>query len=99
MRAINENHNDYELSSGRAFYANGHIIGLAPKDEYGWAITEGYDGSVQYDVLNSIDDPDEDPEDRFSKADLVEIADYMIEMWGEFRRDVSNHKEALGDEG
>ena len=78
----------YKLSSGNIVFANCHYIGLAPKDSEGWEIAGGYDQIVSYDSIGNIGNKGE-----YTKAELVEIADYMIELWGKFRRDASNHKD------
>lgn len=67
---------DYAIfSSGLKVYTNNGIIGLAPD----LTVLEGYDGGMynpEYD----------DEHSKFSKADLVELADYMIAQWTKFKQ-------------
>ena len=41
--------NQYELSTGRRFYANAGIIGISPNHDHDAPIPHGYDGSVVID--------------------------------------------------
>jgi len=63
------------FSTGKTRYANGGIIGLAPDME----VSEGYDG----EFYNG--DGWRDEEESLTKAELVELADFMIEQWQKFR--------------
>ena len=70
---------DYLIfSKRRSFYANGGIVGLDPDLE----ITYGYDRGfrpIQDDAGSPVD------EYTMTKAEAVELADYMIEQWKAFR--------------
>jgi len=63
----------YKLSSGREFSANCGIIGLSPKEEYGWEVHEGYDGGI-YD-------------EEWTPDEKRELADFMIDLWQKFKAD------------
>ncbi len=65
------------FSSGRTAYANNGIVGLCPK----LTISEGYDGGIPW-PRSEYDDPDEGD---LTAADMAELADYMIELWGKFK--------------
>lgn len=65
------------FSSGRERYAHRGIVGLDPRGE----ITQGYDGGFWSPDIPDIDIHD----DPLTDADLVELADYMIARWTEFR--------------
>jgi len=62
---------DVIFSSGKVVYANRGIIGLSMPGEYGWEISEGYDGRIDIDEL--------------SKQERIELADYMITLWQRFK--------------
>jgi hypothetical protein len=67
------------FSSGKVRYANNGIIGLSPH----LGVTEGYDGDLWVDGLDNGD---------LSHADMVELADYMIEQWGNFKASHARRK-------
>jgi hypothetical protein len=65
------------FSSGRVRNAYRGIIGLSPEGD----VTEGYDGGFW-----TSDIPDSDiHDDPLTQADLVELADFMIARWTEFK--------------
>ena len=68
----------YELSTGKTFYANCGIIGLAPGKD---AISEGYDGTVYYP--HERENPSEWP-GALTDAERLEIAQFMIKLWEEY---------------
>jgi hypothetical protein len=55
--------------SGREFYANNGIIGMAPSADY---VSEGYDGGI-----GKAGD--------FTAEERAELADYMIARWQAFK--------------
>jgi hypothetical protein len=61
------------FSSGKVCYANNGIIGLSESDEYGWHVSEGYDGSINVG--------------QFTKAEKIELSDYMINLWQKFKNE------------
>jgi hypothetical protein len=61
------------FSTGRRFYANKGIVGLSPNLE----ISEGYDGGIE--------DKWCEPPRVLTRAEKVELADYMIALWTEYR--------------
>jgi hypothetical protein len=63
---------NYTLSTGRTFYANNGIIGLAPDDD---DPHEGYDGSIRTTGYEEGD------ESTWSQAERRELADEMIRRW------------------
>ena len=64
------------FSTGKIIYANLGVIGLSPKDECVWRVREGYDGTLC-----------EFSKTKLTQHELVELADYMITLWQEFRAD------------
>lgn len=69
---------EYELSTGRKFYANNGLISIA----YDGTIAEGYDGEIRiegsyHDGVNLSD--------AWTPAEKVELADYMIGLWTAFK--------------
>lgn len=65
MKYISDD-NEYELRSGRRFYANCGVIGLGPELR-GFGFSEGYDGG--------------DCADSWTDAERQELAEAMIERW------------------
>lgn len=69
------------FSSGRTAYANNGIVGLSPKLHP----SHGYDGSLGWEATEERDeDYGEDPNDLMD-ADMIELADHMIERWTAFK--------------
>ncbi len=73
------------LSTGKELSANLGIIGLAPKGKDGWEISEGYDAGMWSEWYEAKTSNGKD----LTKHELIEIADYMIALWGEFKMDMS----------
>jgi len=71
MKRISADH--YQLSSGRAFYANHGLISLSrdAEEPQGFELGEGYDGHVG--------------DEEWTADDRRELAEYMIEEWTAFR--------------
>ena len=66
---------DYVIfSTGKEVYANRGIIGLSPKDEGGWEVSEGYDGGIDHEKL--------------TKNECTELADFMIALWQQFKSEI-----------
>lgn len=61
------------FTSGKTCDANHGIIGLSPDMD----VTEGWDGCIYK--------PEDEYFDKLSKADLIELADYMIAEWTKFK--------------
>jgi hypothetical protein len=66
------------FTSGRRRYSNGGIVGIDLDSD---DVTEGYDG---YFWLGGDSHLPSD-ENNLSDADLVELADHMIERWQRFK--------------
>jgi len=71
----------YRLSTGKTFYANNGIIGLSFDDvtpdedgEYSFGLAEGYDGGISVE--------------KFSDAEILEIAEGMIELWSKYKQNL-----------
>jgi hypothetical protein len=62
---------NYELSTGRTFYANNGLIGLTSVDDPACRVSEGYDGGVDVEL--------------WTAAERAELADYMIALWTAFK--------------
>jgi hypothetical protein len=87
--AIKSDGDTITFSSGRTVYANCGIVGIShePKfnEEY-YEIYEGYDGTIFWPDL------DEGDPKSVTNADMVELAEMMIERWKSFRALVLGHK-------
>ncbi len=70
------------FSSGKEDYANRGIIGLSEPSEEGWVISEGYDGFIYDDCWEDAYD------EKLTREEKIELADYMITLWLRFRTDV-----------
>ena len=74
----------YQLSSGRKIYANKGIIGIDPD----WGVFEGYDGYIDEAKLGYawLDyDPAIGGRLPFTQAEALELADFMLRRWQEYR--------------
>ena len=81
---IDMENEDFILSSGRTLYANRGIIGISPIRKEAFLIFDGYDG-----IFCNQDQPD-DHEYGFPKLtpeEYSEIADYMIALWTERKKE------------
>jgi len=67
------------FSSGRRRYHHAKIFGLAPDME----ISYGYDGHFYSGQEGEEWRDDEEP---LTREDIAELADYMIEQWTKFRK-------------
>lgn len=72
------------FSTGKEVYANGGIVGLSPDG----SVSEGYDGGVFDSNWKEWSG-----EPGLTESECVELADYMILRWADFR---AHHKEAGG---
>ena len=63
------------FSTGKILYANCGVIGLGPKADYA---TEGWDGSFE-------GQDEEEEENYLTQPERVELADYMIALWGKYK--------------
>lgn len=72
----------YLLSTGTAFYANRGLLSPFQEEDESWTIHEGYDGLV---AMAWQIEPPATPGDelyiRFTRAEVREMADYMIQRW------------------
>jgi len=66
-------------STGREFYANGYI-GAVESFEGSVDIAQGYDGYIRID--------DDEDNEELTPIEKIEIADYMIELWGNLKRNL-----------
>jgi hypothetical protein len=82
--------NQYELSTGRRFYANAGIIGISPNHDHDAPIPHGYDGSVVIDGSLAYGEYDNAQEERdlspWTEAERIELADEMIRRWTAFKQ-------------
>lgn len=72
-----DDRDEYVFSSGNRIYANGGIIGIDDSNPRS-KLFYGYDGGVDWPV-------DEWNGSKLTKADMVELADAMIERWQAFK--------------
>lgn len=77
------------FSSGKKEYTFAGIVGLDPDCI---SITYGYDGD-----MISLPEPEDEwdveqfKEAEFTKADLHELADYMVERWKKFKENIDKY--------
>lgn len=67
------------FSSGRTTYANCGIVGLSDR----LTVSQGSDGGIGWPPYDAGD------HDDLTAADMVELADHMIEQWGRFKKSVA----------
>jgi len=86
-----EKEDGFVLSTGREIYANNCILGLAPVHDgnESLCISEGYDGGVYSDH----DSQWRDKEDLLTNDELIEIAEYMIQQWINFKTIIARRDE------
>ena len=70
---IDVDKSEITFSTGKNVSAYRGIIGLAPDGD----VTEGYDGELF---------PNFDDEPSLTPAECVELGDYMVKKWSEFRK-------------
>jgi hypothetical protein len=81
MKESAKNRDQFTLSTGRVVHANTRAIGIRPNnDGLGWDVTGGYDDGVG---LNG-----------WTKDELIELADYMIALWFQFRAEAGETAKA-----
>ncbi len=69
---------DYVVfDSGKKMWANCGIIGIS-FNENGFNLTEGYDGGFCFGEW----------ENKLSSQEKNELADYMIELWKKFKKEI-----------
>lgn len=85
---LSEDGDHYQLNSGRFIYAYGGVIGIDP---YGYDIKGGWDDPVEYTRKEPHDY--ESPILDLTKEEKLEVADFMIAQWKEFREDILNGKD------
>ena len=81
----------FVLSTGREIYANNCVIGLSPT-EIGSThlhINEGSDGGIYSDA----DKDWKDKKDLLTNDELMEIAEYMIQQWINFKTTIARRDE------
>lgn len=86
MKIIDESR--FQLESGRTFYAFRNIIGLVDNDDY-YELSYGFDDYLCR-VDQEYEDNDEDDDFMCGKAafttdEKLDIADYMINKWLEYK--------------
>jgi hypothetical protein len=71
------------FSSGRTAYANRGIVGINPN----LSVHEGYDGSIPWPVPEwwGTEHPEWIDQNTLTSKDMVELADYMIDLWQKFK--------------
>ena len=76
------------FNSGRRRYANGQVIGLGEKG----ILSEGYDGLF----FRSLADEEElhEKEDRLTYGDVIELCDFMLERWVQYKRRIVGYHDA-----
>jgi hypothetical protein len=85
---------DLILSTGTRIYANQTLISISyekstDRQKYNIVLGEGYDGYIH---LKDYNDKTNDYDPRFTKEELHELCNIMIERWLGFRLDVITGK-------
>lgn len=90
MSPIDDDH--YQLSSGRTFYANNGVIGIAFDDVNPSTDTLSYgaDGGIAIADLH-------DPAEHWTLDEKRELANFMIETWTRWRDGWTEQASAQGD--
>jgi hypothetical protein len=78
-----------KLRSGKEFYANCGIIGIAPKENNYFILTEGYDGDI---FLRELNEDGNGYRPRFTREELLELSDMMIDRWEQFQFDIGSER-------
>lgn len=84
---LSEDGDHYQLSNGRYIYAYGGVIGIGP---YDYDISGGWDDPVKHTRKAPHDY--ESPLLDLTKEEKLEIADFMIAQWQEFKDDILKGK-------
>ena len=79
-----------KLSTGKEFYANHGILGIAPDDDKYFILTEGYDGEINLTDMNG--------DSIYTWNELIEIADIAIQRWNRFKQKVALGLITISDE-
>ena len=79
----NQDTDKFILSTGKKIFANAGIIGLEKLEGNEWAITDGYDGNIDYPTWNEEEEPR-----NLTKEERIEVTDYMITLWECFKKDL-----------
>ena len=82
------------FSTGKIKYANNGIVGLSGASliTNEWDIFDGYDG-ILFNGDPHYNDYVEKDDDDLTNDELVELADYMVDLWKKFkesRKDLTN---------
>ncbi len=70
------------FDSGRAFSVCNQIVGIDPNLD----VWEGRDGSWFCPTDHGLDLLNPLPEDKLTASEQIELADYMLDKWEEFRK-------------
>jgi len=76
------------FNSGKKLNINKTIIGLFKSREFGWVITEGYDGYIDFDT---------DYQERLTAGERLEIIDYMLNLYSQYKKDLLEEISEKGD--
>lgn len=71
IKQMKRTDNGYVLSTGKELDANFGIVGLSPDED---RLYEGYDGWLDEFVV-----------DKLTREEKQEIADYMIDLWTQYK--------------
>lgn len=74
---LDEENDDFILSSGEKMYANELILGISEKDG-SISVTGGYDQLIQNDSYCEVRDG------GLTKEEKKEIAEYVISLWNKW---------------
>lgn len=85
MKKVEGARNEYQLTSGRTFYANRGIIGLREDCGVEGEFFGGFDDCVLIDGRNAEFYPGDQQETRWTPEERAELADEMIRRWTAFK--------------
>ena len=83
----------FELSSGRKVYANCERLSIRKDSDGEWSLAEGYDGGISLgDAELYAEDPALFEHERpWTAAERIELADFAIAQWMEFRENAKEN--------
>lgn len=69
---------EIKFSTGKTIYANCGYVGISFDDEYGYSVSEGYDGGIA--------------DNELTRAERMELADLMIGLWSDYKKSQTEPK-------
>ena len=79
---------DITLKSGTRIYANNLIIGISLCDKESYELYKGYDSGMN--LMDYNDDTGDYDQPKYTRDELLELADLFIHQWNIFKNKVDN---------